>query len=433
MTIQNIFRFAALFFIGIANALPMPIMGSTLSIWLSEAGVEKNMIGLLALFGMPMSFKLVWMPLIDRFSFLPGNQRKGWIFFALSGMALSMIGISFTDPANSFWKLAGWIATLSTFTGCLYMAGISYELESLEEKQYPLGSANVITGYRVGLLCSGGGALFLSSTFNWPVVYWCIASLLMLGAFLILLLPEPFKSKQVILAKREQFSKYPSPFHWFWKETLVEPCQKFFKNPEWVIILAFILLFKAGDQLSICMEGPFYLALGFDKTDLAAAAKTWGMAATLLGAFFGGIYLRASLSLLSLVRISCLHASTLFCYYFMTIAGKSLPALYVTVALEHFTGGLLMTAFITFLWKSCNKEYAGVQYALFWSIITFKTDLMACLGGFLAERLEWKAFFLLVASIGMGAALFPLVFMQYIPKQLQKWVFGKEKTPGSTY
>lgn len=401
-----IFRFAALFCIGMANALPMPIMGSTLSIWLSESGFEKNMIGLFALAGIPLSFKLLWMPLIDRFF-----SRKSWIVFALSGMALALVGIGFTDPALSPLLLAGWIALLSTFTGCLYMAGIAYELESLDEKQYSIGSANVITGYRIGLLSAGGGALFLSSLFSWPAVFWSIASLLMLGAFLILLLPEPFKSEEIIKAKKAQISQYPSPFHWFWKETLVQPCKKFFQNPNWVIILSFILLFKAGDELSKCMEGPFYLSLGFDKTDLAAAAKTWGMAATLFGAFFGGIYLKGSHNLPSLVKMGCLHASTLFCYYFMTLAGKSLPALYITVALEHFTGGLLMTAFISFLWKSCDKEYAPIQFALFWSLISFKTDLIACFGGFLAARLEWGMFFLLVGSMGMGAALLPMVFM----------------------
>lgn len=413
-------RYAALFFIGIANALPMPIMGSTLSIWLSEVGFDNGMIGLFALFGLPMSFKLLWMPLIDRFF-----HRKGWIFFALSGMALCMLGMSFTDPVLSPWKLAGWIAALSCFTGCLYMAGIAYELESLEEKQYPMGSANVITGYRVGLLISGGGALFLSTLLEWPAVFQCIAFILMLGAFFILLLPEPFKSKEVIESRKAGFLKYRSPFHWFWKETLLEPCRKLFKNPQVILILLFLVLFRAGDELSKCMEGPFYLSLGFDKADLATAAKTWGMAATLFGAFLGGVYLKANHSIPTLIKIGCLHASTLFCYYFMTLAGKSLPALYVTVALEHLTGGLLMTAFITFLWKSCDKEYAPIQYALFWTVISFKTDIMAALGGALAARLEWGPFFLVVSCIGMGAAFLPMALLMLKKEQITNTINTK--------
>lgn len=406
-------RYAALFFIGIANALPMPILGSTLSIWLSELGFEKNTIGLFALLAIPLSFKLLWMPLIERFSFIPGNQRKGWVFFGLSGMALSMLGISFIDPVLSPWKLAAWLATLSSFTGCLYMAGIAYELESLKEEWYPMGSANVFAGYRIGLLCAGGGALYLSSLLDWPSVFQCLAFLLMVGAVFILFLPEPFKSKEVIQAKRVQFSKYSSPFHWFWKETLLKPCKSFFKNPEWMLVLVFLILFKVGDELFKCMEGPFYLSLGFDKTDLATAAKTWGMASALCGAYLGGIYLKAHDSYRMLVKLGCLHASTLFCYYLMTIIGKSLPALYVTVALEHLTGGLLMTAFVTLLWKSCDKEYAAIQYALFWSVISFKTDVMACIGGFLAAHLDWGSFFLLVASLGVSGALFPLIIMSF--------------------
>lgn len=390
----------------------MPIMGSTLSIWLTEAGFEKSAIGLFALMGIPMSFKVLWTPLIDRFTlpFCQNRQRKGWILFSLVGMTLGMLGMSFINPFLAPWKLAGCLITLSLFTGCLYMAGTAYELESLEEERYPMGSANVIAGYRIGLLCAGGGALFLSSIWDWSTTFRCIALLLAIGFTLILFLPEPFKSQDVIEIRKHQISQYPTLLKWFWKELIVRPCAQFFQKPDWFLILMLLLLFKVGDELSKSMEGPFYLSLGFTKTDLATAAKTWGMIATLLGAFAGGLFLKSKDSFMTLIKVGCLHACTLYCYYFMTLIGKSLPALYLTVALEHFTGGLLMTAFIAFLWKHCDKQYASIQYALYWSIISFKTDIIACLGGFMAANCEWSTFFLIVASIGTAAALIPMAF-----------------------
>lgn len=407
-------QYAALFFIGIANALPLPIMGSTLSIWLTEQGFEKDTIGLFALLAIPMSFKILWTPFIDRFTlpFFKGNERKGWVLFSLTGMTLSLLAISFINPAEFPWHLAGCIVILSIFTACLYMSGIAYELESLEVERYPMGSANVNTGYRIGLLCSGGGVLFLSSLWDWAITFQCIALLLVLGALLILFLPEPFKSKEILEKRKVQISQYPTPSSWFWNEMVAHPCKAFFRKPDWFLIFVLLLLFKVGDELSKCMEGPFYLSLGFTKADLAAAAKTWGMATTLLGAFTGVVFSRSKDLLITIIGLSCLHASTLFCYYAMAVMGKSMSALYITVALEHFTGGLLMTPFIAFLWKCCDKGYAPIQYALFWSIISFKTDLMACFGGFLATRVEWDTFFLIIAGIGITAALLPLPLLR---------------------
>lgn len=412
-------QYIALFFIGIANAVPMPIMGSTLSIWLAEAGFAKDSIGIFALVSIPMSLKILWTPFIDRYTlpFFKGKQRKGWVLFALAGIIACLLGISAIDPTHEPWKLSGCIATLSLFTGCLYIAGINYELESLEEKRYPMGSANVTAGYRIGLLCAGGGALLVSTIWDWPSAFRGIALLLTLGFILILWLPEPYKSHQILETRKSQIAQYPTLFVWFLKEVVGQPCRAFFRKPEWHIILMLLLLFKVGDELSKIMEGPFYLSLGFNKIDLATAAKTCGMAATILGAFSGGFFLKSKDAFTTLVKLGFTHACTLYCYYFMTIIGKSIPALYITVALEHFTGGLLMTAFIAFLWKHCDKQYAAIQYALFWSIISFKTDIMACIGGFLANNLEWGPFFLMIASIGTTASLLPLTFAK-LPRPL---------------
>lgn len=389
----------------------MPIMGSTLSIWLSEQGFDKGTIGLFALMAIPLSLKVLWTPFIDRFSlpFFKGSQRKGWIVFSLTGMTGCLFGMSFIDPLQAPWQLALCVALLSLFTGCLYMAGISYELESLEKERYPMGSAHLISGYRIGLLCAGGGALYLSSIWDWHNTFRCAALLPALGALLILFLPEPYKSVEVIEAKKAQITLYPSLFSWFWKEIVWLPCKSFMSNPQWKMIVMMLLLYKVGDELSKSMEGPFYLSLGFTKAELAMAAKTWGMVATIIGAFIGGMFMKGKGSISTLAKAGCLHASTLYCFPIMVVTGKSMVALYLTVAAEHFSAGLLMTAFIAFLWKSCDKSYASMQYTLYWSFVSFKTDIMACLGGVLASYVDWGAFFLIVATTGMITSVVPLI------------------------
>lgn len=405
---SNFTLFIALIFLGIGNALPIPLIGSNLSIWLTEAGFEKNVIGLFALLGIPFSLKILWSPIIDRFTlpFFKQSPRKGWVFFALTGMACTLLFISTLQPAETPWLLAGAIVIMTVFKACLYIAGLSYELESLEKTSYGMGSACILSGYRVGLLAAGSGALYISYLINWSIAFQCMAALLVVGALIVLLQPEPFQSRLILAEKQKQFALYPSMFRCFWNETILQPCRSFFKHVNWKMILLLIFSFKIGDHMSKSMEGPFYLFLGFNKAELAAASKLWGMAATISGAFIAGMFVRKKDSFVSLVVFGMIHACSLLCYYLMAVVGKSMIFLCLTVAVEHFTSGMAMTAFIYFLWSICDKKYAAVQYALFWSFFTIKADLFASLGGYLASNYDWHVFFIIVSSVGITSSFF---------------------------
>lgn len=401
----SILRYLALAFIGFANAIPLPLMGkSTLSIWLSENGTSKDVIGLFALLAIPFSLKIFWTPLVDHF-----KTRKGALCFALFGISATLGGMSFIDPKFNLTLLAFAILLLSLFTGCLYVAGISYEIESLNEDSYGIGSAWVTTGYRIGLLAAGAGTLYLSELWNWADAFKSLALIIAFGSLFILFLPEPPKSQGVIEGKRKQFSNNSSLVNWFWQEIIRKPVSVFFQRNDWQLILLCILLFKFGDELAKSMEGPYYLSLGFSKANIAFASKTWGMAATILGGFISGFFIRGKDPLLSVLQFGFLHACSLFLYL---ILGQvpSVIALCCVVTIENFTVGMAMTAFIALLWRVCDKQYAAIQYALFWSLFSFKSDLVSCLGGLLAKEQTWNAFFSIVALVGVTTALLPIIF-----------------------
>jgi MFS transporter, PAT family, beta-lactamase induction signal transducer AmpG len=427
----TIIRFCILFFIGLANALPIPLSGSVLSIWLSEAGFEKDLIGLFALLGLPLTIKCLWSLPINTFTlpFFRSSPRKGWMIFALLGMILSLLGMSFINPSDNPWTLAFCLVVLSSFTGCLYIVGLSYELESVSEKDYSVGSAFVVTGYRIGLLCAGAGALYLSYLWDWSWMFRCMSLLLALGCLFILMQPEPHRSKETLEAKRQQFIHYQSFFHGFWHEIIVQPCKCFFQRKDWKLILLIILTFKLGDHLAKSMTGPFYLSLGFNKADLALASKMWGFAATILGALAAGYYFKGKDPLSASVTTGLIHACTLGCYYVLSLIGKSFSGLYITVALENFTGGMAMTTFIFLLWRVCDKRYAPLQYALLWSFFSFKSDILACVGGLLATFCAWNIFFLLIFTVGLLSAV-----VVWNKLRIREECFKKEKPiPGGVF
>lgn len=402
------FIFIILFFLGLSNALPGPLMGSSLSIWLTESGFDKKSIGLFSLISIPFSFKLLWSPLIDhiRLPFFKEAPRKGWLFYSLTGMAFSIFLMSFIDPAKETALLIGVLLLLGLFKSSLYMVGLSYELESLNPNQYSFGSASLLTGYRFGLLCAGTGLLYLSFVLNWQTAFLMIALLLTLSAFLVLFQPEPLQSKTVLEEKSIGYSRHQSLLIGFWKETLVEPLKLFFSKSNWIWIIFLIMTFKVGDHLSKSMEGIFYLSLGFNKAELALATKLWGMISTILGAFLVGLLFQRQEAIQFLGLFGVIHAASLFCNYLFTFVGKSMNFLIFTVCLEHFTSGMAMTVFIYFLWSICDKRFAAVQYAILWSLFILKAELLAAVGGYFAEHLAWNHFFLTVTFCALTTSLF---------------------------
>ena len=260
-----------LFFIGFANSLVIPISGSVLSIWLAEVGMNKATIALFALLSIPFSLRIFFAPLVDYFSW-PGCsllQRKSWVLFALVGMMFSLFVMTLSDPSISLIPLVLGLLLLSLFSGCFYIAGLSYELESQEITSYSVGSAFILIGYRFGLLFGGAGALYGSVFFGWNYVLYGMMMLLMIGAIAIVLGPEPYKSKGVIADKKQKLAQYPSLFRGFIQEVIVEPTKDSFERSNWKFVLLLLLTFKLGDQLIHGMVGPFYLSLGFSKIDVA--------------------------------------------------------------------------------------------------------------------------------------------------------------------
>jgi MFS transporter, PAT family, beta-lactamase induction signal transducer AmpG len=383
-------------------------MGSNLSIWLSENGFTKETIGFFALAGLPFSLKILWSPIIDqiRLPFFKNSPRKGWLFFALATMGLSVLGLGFTDPKETPLLLLFCLLSLSLFSGCLHIIGLSYELEIQDEKLYSIGSATVISGYRIGLLCAGAFALYIAFLYGWQLMFLTLASLLFIASILVLFHPEPYKSAAILQAKKEQYSRYPSHLHGFWHEVILEPCKEFLKRNNIGLLLFFILLFKAPDQFFKQMEGPFYLDMGFDKQDLALASKLCGFIGTIAGAAIGGLFLRNKDPLRSSAAIGLVHTISLVFYWLhATLPAKSYPLLYATSAVTNFTGGMAMTAFIYLLWRLCNKKYASIQYTFLWSFYTFKGDFLAASGGIFAANSTWDHFFLMICLVGVAGAL----------------------------
>lgn len=391
-------RTLTLLFFGLASAIPVVMSGTTLTVRFAELGLTKTMIGYFGLLHLPYSFRLFWGPLMDHnpcpwLSFL--GWRKAWTILSLIATTLCIAMLGWLDPVAYPVSFACVLGATSLASGVVYMAGLSYELESLNREEYAVGSACVNAGYRMGLLIGGAGALYIATFYGWPSAYLFASAVMAFGIIGILFQPEPQWSEK-LRAERFKSSSWLLVF----LKGLIEPIVSFYKRPESLFIVLFIVLYKLGDDFAHGYLPTFFLEIGFSKTDIALAVKMFGMGATFVGVVLGGFAAQKFGSSYSLFLFGSVHALCYVGYMILYYAGPSLPLLCGAVAFEHVTSGMVITTFIAYLWSVADSRFAAMQYALFWSLLSMKHVFMHAVGGFFADRLSWSEFF------GVATALF---------------------------
>jgi len=396
-------RVITILFLGFSSGMPLLLTLSTLSIWLAESGVSKTEIGLFALVGLPYSLKFLWAPLIDRMP-LPVltrllGRRRSWAVLTQLMLMIGIVGMGMTDPLTNLWATAAWALFVAFASASQDVVIDAYRVEVLEEKQYGAGAAMIVAGYRIGMLASGAGALYLAEAVDWTWVYAAMAGLMTVGISAILLNPEP--------AAVPRASSAGTGTRWIdWlQEAVVDPLVDFLRRPGWVPILLFILMYKFGDSLAGIMANPFYVDIGFTKGEIASVSKIFGLGATLFGGFIGGIAVARLGIMQSLLICGLLQMGSNLMFAVQAIVGASVPMLSVTIAVENIAGGMGTAAFVAYLSALCNVAYTATQYALLSSLMAVTRTVLSSPGGWLAENTDWVTFFVLTTLAAIPGLL----------------------------
>ncbi len=271
----------------------------------------------------------------------------------------------------------------------------AYRVEILEEKQQGAGAAAIVLGYRIGILASGAGALLLAEFTGWFVTYGCMALLLLPGMAAGLLAGEPASIKP--MARKNQ--------HAWLRRSVISPFTDFARHPGWVTILLFVIFYKLGDAFAGVMTNPFLVDIGFSKKEIAVIVKTWGLAATLIGAFLGGSLVHRIGILRSLWLGGLLQMASNLMFVWQAYAGHDPLALAAVITMENLSGGLGTAAFVAYISILCQREYTATQYALLSALAAAgRTWLSAASGGF-AETMGWAPFFLFSTALALPGLL----------------------------
>src|ERR1700753_2341219 len=193
--------------LGCPSGLPLALSGSTLQVWMREAGVDLGTIGLFALIGTPYTLKFLWAPLVDAlhvplFTHAFG-RRRGWLVFSQLLLIASIVLLALTDPARSPFAVALAALLVATASSTQDIVVDAVRVESLPESGQAAGMAAYVAAYRIGMLVSTAGALFIVSGFEgaglirtsaWMWGYVGVGALGLIGTFTELAATEPEQS-----------------------------------------------------------------------------------------------------------------------------------------------------------------------------------------------------------------------------------------------
>ncbi len=411
-------RLIFIFLMGFASGLPFLLSGATLSIRLTEAGVSLTAIGFFALAGTPYNLKYLWAPFVDRLpipllSEMLG-RRRAWMLVIQSGLTASIIALGLSNPQSTPEMTAFLALAVAFFSASQDIVIDAYRIEILDEDQQGAGAAMTQAGYRFGLLASGAGALYLASSIPWSLVYAVMAGLVVIGFMAAIFAPIPGGDK-----RHEQ--KTPQSTSWF-RDAVAAPFVEFFKRNNLrtaLIILAFILLYKFGDAFAGVMANPFYIRIGFTKVEIANVSKIFGVFATLIGVFSGGLVVKRFGILPSLLYCGILQMVSNLMFAAQAAIGPHVGFLVLTIGIENLSGGMGSAAFVAYLSILCNTAYTGTQYALFTSFMAFGRTWLSALSGWVADRTDWVTFFIISTFVALPGILMLLGMMKRLPMSIQ--------------
>lgn len=387
--------------LGFYSGLPLALTAGTLTAWLSDAGIDRAAIGLFAAIATPYAFKFLWAPLLDgvRIPVLHKllGRRRAWLLLTQLLLAVALAAMALVNPASApeMTALIGVIvATLSATQDTVIDA---YRVERLVKDEQGAGAAMATFGYRIGMLVSGAGALYLADKTGWEMTYHMMGAIAA-SAMVLTLLMRSTDTKETEM-------RLPDSVGSFLQRSVVEPFRDFMTRPLWLQVLAFVILYKLGDAFMGIMFNPFLLDLGFSKTEIAQIVKIYGLAATILGTFVGGWLVSRWGMFRTLLLTGFVHMLTNLMLVVQAHLGADHHFLIASITLENLSGGMSTAAFIAYLSALCRVHYTATQYALLSSLAAFGRTWLSTPSGWLAQTVGWQWFFAIASSMAIPGLL----------------------------
>lgn len=387
-------------FTGFSSGLPLYLLLNLVPAWLRTEGISLKTIGALSLIHFPYTWKFVWAPLLDRYVIPALGRRRGWMLVTQLGLIglVSWVG-TLSPGAELEWAVAA-ITGVAFLSATQDIALDAYRREILSEAELGLGNSVHVNAYRVAGLVPGSLSLILADVMPWAAVFAITACFMLPGVAMTLAVREPVVSGTRPRTLREAVVE---PFREFWQRSGARGA---------ALVLGFIFLYKLGDSMCTALATPFYLDMGFSKSDIGIIAKNAGLWPSVIGGLVGGLWMvklgiNRALWLFGVVQLATILGFAWLAAGgpYPVVGGAERLSLALVIGGEALGVGLGTAAFVAYIARTTNPAFTATQFALFTSLAAVPRTFANAVTGLLVEHLGWVGFFWLCFALGIPGML----------------------------
>jgi MFS transporter, PAT family, beta-lactamase induction signal transducer AmpG len=377
-------------FTGFSSGLPLYILISLVPAWLRSEGVDLKSIGLFALIQLPFTWKFLWSPLFDRY-IPPLGRRRGWLIIAQIALLLVIPTFGYLHPKVDLWAIAYLSIIVAFFSASQDIVLDAYRRELLLEEELGLGNAIHVNAYKIAGLVPGALSLVMADHLPWSIVYLITALFMLPGVVMTLMVAEP------------ELKGAPKSL----RAAVVEPFEEFMGRglKPALLILAFIFFYKLGDSMATALATPFYLDMGFSKTEIGLIAKNAGLWPSVVGGLLGGVWMIRLGINRALWLFGAVQMIAILGFAWLAMVGHSPLWLAVVIGVEALGVGLGTSAFVAFIARATHPLYTATQFALFTSLAAVPRTFANAATGYMVEWVGWNYFFLICFFIAIPGML----------------------------
>ena len=387
-------------FTGFSSGLPLYLLLNLLPAWLRTEGINLKVIGAFALIQIPYTWKFLWSPFLDRYVIAALGRRRGWMLLTQLALMAAIPWMGTLSPRDELsWVI--YAATAVAFLSATQDVAIdAYRRELLSNAELGLGNAVHVNAYRIAGLIPGSLSLILADHFSWPIVFTVTGLFMLPGLAMTLMVAEP----AVAAAPPKTL-----------REAVVEPFREFIGRAgvgSALLVLGFIFLYKLGDSMCTALATPFYLDMGFSKSDIGLIAKNAGLWPSVIGGLLGGLWMlrlgiNRGLWLFGVVQVVSILGFAWLSRIgpFPEIGPSERSALAIVIGFEALGVGLGAAAFVAYIARATHPAYTATQFALFTSLDAVPRTFLNATTGWLVEQLGWFGFFMLCVLLALPGML----------------------------
>ncbi|MFA5960951.1 MAG: MFS transporter [Tatlockia sp.] len=399
-------RLFIVFLLGFSSGLPLALTSSTLQAWYSEAGLSILATGMLSLVGLPYVYRIIWGPVLDRYSLSPLGKRRSWILIMQVALLLGFNLMAWFSPGQSPELMAFLAFVCALFSATQDVAVDAQRAEYLLPKEHGIGASLSVLGYRLALLISGGFALILAKHLGWAYTYRLMGLLMLVGVFATLWSEEPSKPMETKLGFTASFTA---------------PIKELFARPGMVTVLLFILFYKTGEAFTATTSGivmPFLIqGLGFSIDTIGYVNKMMGIGAILLGGLAAGVLLLRFSLFRALWVFGLLQALTTLLFIALAITGKNLPLFATAVVCDNFAAGMSATALVALFMRLVKPPFTATQFSFLVAVSALPRIFSGPMAALIQMKLGWVGLYQLAFVLALGFIPFLLKIREYTEYQ----------------